>query len=357
MVRRLTVGYDAKGNTLTKADSAGTTTYNWDFENRLTSLALPGGTGTVTFKYDPFGRRIEKSSASGTTNYLYDGNNSVEEADQTGAELTHYSQADSIDEPLAAARSGAIGFYEQDGMGSVTSLTGSTGTVLNSYTYDAYGNVASSTGSFVNPFLYTGRDYDSETGLRYYRARYYDPQTGRFLSEDPLGFGGGDVNFYSYVGNSPTNLDDPFGMTKKIPDDCEELRRYIEDLYRIFDGKRKQYDPVENGSGSIPRRPKFGGGFHEPGIHYFNLIDLQIKLIAALLKWDNTCGGGGNQAPVCDRQKVKETIPPPVIRIPVIDPIADWLRERLQELITWQPPKPNPSQTVPGPIWQWLTAE
>ena len=208
-----TFTYDADGNTLTKVDSSGTTTYGWDFENRLTSVALPGGAGTVTFKYDPFGRRIQKSSASGTTNYLYDGSNSVEEADQTGAELAHYSQGAGVDEPLAAARGGAVGFYEQDGLGSVTSLTASTGAVLNSYTYDAYGNVANSTGSFINPYQFTGRDYDAETGLRYYRARYYDQQTGRFISEDPINFDGG-INFYAFVGNSPTNFIDPFGFAQ-----------------------------------------------------------------------------------------------------------------------------------------------
>lgn len=207
-----TFTYDANGNTLTKSIASGTTTYGWDFENRLTSVALPGGAGAVTFKYDPFGRRIQKSSSSGTTNYLYDGGNSVEEVDQTGAELAHYSQGLSIDEPLAAARAGAVGFYEQDGLLSVTSLTGSTGEVLNSYTYDAFGNVSSSTGSFVNPFLYTGRELDSETGLRYYRARYYDPTIGRFISEDPLRFLSGVDDFFAYVSNNPVILKDPTGL-------------------------------------------------------------------------------------------------------------------------------------------------
>src|SRR6185437_9139235 len=195
-----TFSYDGNGNTSTKSDSNGTTTYTWDFENRLTSVVLPGSGGTVTFKYDPFGRRIQKSSSSGTTNYLYDGSNSVEEMDQSGTEVAHYSQGAGIDEPLAAARGGAAGFYEQDGLGSVTSLTGSTGAMLNSYSYDAFGNVAASTGSFVNPYQFTGRDYDSETGLRYYRARYYDESTGRFLSEDPARFIGG-LNLYRYAHN------------------------------------------------------------------------------------------------------------------------------------------------------------
>jgi RHS repeat-associated protein len=87
-----------------------------------------------------------------------------------------------------------------------------TGTISNSYTYDTFGNLIASTGSLGNPFQYTGRDFDPETGLRYYRARYYDPQTGPFLSEDAIGFGGG-IDFYSFVSNSSPNLVDPLGLT------------------------------------------------------------------------------------------------------------------------------------------------
>src|SRR6185437_16021976 len=135
-----TFDYDSNGNTTTKVDSSGTTLYTWDFENRLTSVTLPGAGGTVWFKYDPFGRRIQKSSLSGMTNYLYDGSNSVEELDQTGAILAHYAQGAGKDEPLAELRSGTGVYYQQDGLSSVTSLTGTTGTISISYTYDAFGN-------------------------------------------------------------------------------------------------------------------------------------------------------------------------------------------------------------------------
>ncbi len=203
--------YDGNGNTLTKVDSSGTTHYNWDFENRLSSVVLPASAGTVTFKYDPFGRRVRKSSAWGTANYLYDGSNSIEEVDPNGALLARYAQGAGIDEPLAEGRGGTSGVYEQDGLGSVTSLSGSSGALADTYTYSAFGSLTASTGTLLNPFQYTGRDYDSETGLRYNRARYYDPSIGRFLSEDPIGFGGGN-NFYPYVGNNPTNFTDPTGL-------------------------------------------------------------------------------------------------------------------------------------------------
>jgi len=83
--------------------------------------------------------------------------------------------------------------------------------LASTYTYDSFGNTTASTGSLTNPFQYTGRQFESETGLYYYRARYYDPTTGRFLSEDPIGFKGG-INHYSYVDNRPLNFTDPFGL-------------------------------------------------------------------------------------------------------------------------------------------------
>ena len=105
-----TYTYDNNGDTLTKTDSSGATTYNWDFENRLSSVVLPGTGGTVSFVYDPFGRRIEKNSSSGTTNYLYDSNNSVAEADAMGGISTHYTQDLGTDDPLAELKNSSIGF-------------------------------------------------------------------------------------------------------------------------------------------------------------------------------------------------------------------------------------------------------
>jgi uncharacterized protein RhaS with RHS repeats len=96
---------------------------------------------------------------------------------QTRAEaFSLASQGQNIDEPLAESTAGAMGFYEQDGLGSVTSLTNSSGALAQTYTFDSFGNTTNSSGSVSNPFRYTGRDFDSETGLYYYRARYYDPR-------------------------------------------------------------------------------------------------------------------------------------------------------------------------------------
>jgi RHS repeat-associated protein len=164
-----------------------------------------------SFKYDPFGRRVYKSSSSGTSVFAYDGDNLVEETSSTGSVVARYQQTQSIDEPLAMLRSSATSYYHADGLGSVTSLSNSAGSIAN--TYDSYGNSTTSTGSLVNPFRYTAREFDSETGLYYYRARYCDSTTGRFLSEDPIGFEAG-ANFYSYVQNDPQDWVDEDGTQR-----------------------------------------------------------------------------------------------------------------------------------------------
>jgi RHS repeat-associated protein len=208
--------YDNNGNLTSKTDSTGTTNYSWDFENRLTQAALPGSSGTVTFRYDPFGRRVQKAftqaGTTTTTNYSYDGDDSIEEVDPSGNLLAKYARTTNIDEPLAESRSGTASYYEADGLNSVTSLTTGAGSLAQSYTFDSFGKLIGSSGSVINPFLYSGREFDSETGLYYYRARYYDPNSGRFLSEDPIQFESNDLNLYRYALGSPVNLGDPYGQ-------------------------------------------------------------------------------------------------------------------------------------------------
>ncbi len=208
-----TYTYDSNGNTLTSVTGSNTTTYAWDFENRMSSVTLPGSGGTVTFAYDPFGRRIKKVTSTTTSIFAYDGDNLVEETNSSGAVVTRYEGTQNIDEPLAMLRSGATSYYHADGLGSVTSLSSSAGAIANTYTYDSFGKLTASTGSLVNPFQYTARESDTETGLYYYRARYYDPTTGRFVSEDPVTFLGGH-NFYDYVGNESVSFIDPSGLAK-----------------------------------------------------------------------------------------------------------------------------------------------
>jgi RHS repeat-associated protein len=219
--------YDSNGNTLTKTAGSNTTSYTWNFENQMSSVTLPGSSGTVTFKYDPFGRRIYKSSSSATSIFVYDEDTLVETVNSSGVAVSRYMSSNEVDEPLAESASGATSFFEEDGLGSVSSLTNSSASVLNSYTYDSFGNLVHSSGSASNPLGYTGRELDSETGLYYYRARYYDPTSGRFTGEDPLLFGGGGSNFYSYVENQAVDETDPFGMSRHCKyGNCKRWRTF-----------------------------------------------------------------------------------------------------------------------------------
>jgi RHS repeat-associated protein len=201
--------YDANGNTL--SDPSGKS-YTWDFENRLTQAVVPGTNGgTTTFKYDPFGRRIYKQSPNFTSVFLYDDDNLIETINGSGNEVTSYAQGQHIDEPLAESHSGTVSYYAPDGLGSVTSLNTPAGTLAQSYSYDSFGNLSNLSGSVTNFLRFTAREFDTETNLYYYRARYYDPNIGRFISEDPITFKGG-TDFYLYGLDSPTNLTDPSGL-------------------------------------------------------------------------------------------------------------------------------------------------
>jgi RHS repeat-associated protein len=211
---------DNNGNTQSKADSTGATSYTWDFENRLSSVTLPGNGGTVSFAYDPFGRRIKKVSSTGTSIFAYDNDgNLVEETNSTGTAVARYAQGLHIDEPLAMLRSGATSYYNADGLGSITSLANATGSLAQTYTFDSFGKQTASSGSLTNPFQYTARELDTETSLYFLRARYLDTATGRFISEDPIGFRGS-VNFYAYVKNRPIDFTDPSGLKDCNGHDC-----------------------------------------------------------------------------------------------------------------------------------------
>jgi RHS repeat-associated protein len=102
-------------------------------------------------------------------------------------------------------------YYQTDGLGSVTSLSSTAGALANTYTYDSFGKTTNSTGSIANRFQYTAREFDPETNLYFYRARYYDPNVGRFIREDPRKEVVRGMNFYAYVRNDAPNFSDPDG--------------------------------------------------------------------------------------------------------------------------------------------------
>lgn len=216
--------YNKNGNLITHETDTTTFDYAYDYENRLTEVLKDrSGTETTTqYKYDPFGRRIEKKviNATGaiTTNYVYDGQNIIFEYDnETGLEKSRYIHGPKVDEPLAMVRgdTNTHHYYHADGLGSIIAITDKDQQVVETYTYSAFGVVKGEGNGIRNPYRFAGREWDAEAGLYYYRARYYDPKTGRFISKDPIGFAGG-INLYAYVGNNPINRIDPFGLQQMI---------------------------------------------------------------------------------------------------------------------------------------------
>jgi RHS repeat-associated protein len=157
------------------------------------------------------GRRIAKSVNNVVTWYVYDGNAILAAYDLSGTVTARYAHGLNIDEPLAVQQGSVTSFYHADGLGSIVALTNAAGSVVQTYSYDSFGNITQS-GGINQPYTYTAREYDSETGLYFYRARYYDPKAGRFITKDPISFAGGDVNLYAYVGNNSINWIDPYGL-------------------------------------------------------------------------------------------------------------------------------------------------
>ena len=201
--------YDNNGNIITKTEGGTTFTFGYDGENRL--VTAENGTTTAGYAYDPFGRRIAKTVNGVTTNYLYDGANILYEYDGSNNITARYTHTTAVDDPLAVEIDGAVYTYHKDTLGSVRTITDNAQTPVATYSYDSFGNMTR-TGTLNQPYTYTGREWDPETGLYYYRARYYDPTIGRFISRDPISFAGGDVNLYGYVQNNPVNKKDPFGL-------------------------------------------------------------------------------------------------------------------------------------------------
>ena len=208
--------YDTNGNLV----SDGAWTYGYDYENRL--IAASNGTVAAAYRYDPFGRRVARTVNSTTTSYLYDGDQVIAEYDASGALLRKYTYGPGIDEPILLQKGADSYYYHRDGLGSVTELTNSSGSVVESYSYDAFGKttIHDSSGNPLtqsalgNRVGFTGRELDPETGLYFYRARYYSSTLGRFLQTDPVGYTAG-INLYSYCSNSPTNFLDPRGLDKQ----------------------------------------------------------------------------------------------------------------------------------------------
>jgi len=197
--------HDANGN----LTSDGTKTYVWNALNQLVEVK-EGTTTLATFEYDGGGRRTEKVAAGLTHQYIYDAEDIVEERiTGSSSDTIRYHHGVGIDEPLARTNGSSVTtYYLADHLGSVVQETNASGAVALEREYDAWG--VATQGASASGYAFTGREWDAETGLAFYRARYYSPLAGRFLSDDSAGLIDG-PNLSSYVRNRPTGAVDPTG--------------------------------------------------------------------------------------------------------------------------------------------------
>ncbi len=167
------------------------------------------GSTTTTTRYAVDGWNPAKMDATGTANF-----DVWAVFNASGSLITRQLQGDGIDQHLAYVTGGGTAYwYLKDHLGSTRSVADNSATVQDALAYDAYGNITSQTAdpSTVPLYTYTGRQLDVETDLQYNRARWYGPATGRWMTQDPMGFNAGDSNLYRYVSNKPTSLVDPEG--------------------------------------------------------------------------------------------------------------------------------------------------
>jgi RHS repeat-associated protein len=195
--------YDDNGNLL--ADGA--RIYEWDTENRLTAVVV--GSHRSEFVYDGFSRRVEiiekdNGSVASDHHFIWCGASICEERDANGTTVVRRYYSDGIQD------GGANYFYHRDHLGSVREVTDNTGAVVARYDFDPFGRRTQTEGTYNAPNGYTGH-WTHKSGLVLTLYRAYDPNIGRWLSEDPIGLKGG-INYYHYGNNNPINIYDPLGL-------------------------------------------------------------------------------------------------------------------------------------------------
>ena len=241
-------GFDGAGNRTTATLPSGSSSYTYNSGNELTSR-LSGST-TTTYSYDGDGNLTGNSAGFGAVynalnqttsitppgqsaqSYNYTGPNQAQLFNNNGNQMVYDKMGlygngtdsyfhDTRGNLLAGLIGAGTYYYLEDGLGSIVGLTDVSGNVVQSYQYDPYGNVTSSTGSITaNPWQFAGGFYDSTTGLYKFGVRYYDPTLGRWTQQDPLGgslFDPSTGNRYAYTNDNPDNLVDPTGTFTITP--------------------------------------------------------------------------------------------------------------------------------------------
>ncbi len=228
--------YEKNGNLVTIDNGLPTQKdIEYDYRNQMVTFTDTAIGQVHTYSYDSFGRRIQcvidSAGSPQTTRYFFDDGQVIEEQDGVGTTQVTYVYGNYIDEVLNMQRGGIDYFYHADDLYNVMAVTDANADVVERYEYEDYGRpidpttlapIVGSPSAIGNTYHFTGRRYDAETGLYYYRTRYLDPRAGRFTSRDTLGIWGDEANFgnaSTYAANNPATYLDPYGWAIDISDD------------------------------------------------------------------------------------------------------------------------------------------
>jgi RHS repeat-associated protein len=213
--------HDTAGNITNLVRGTTTLRMSWNTQGQLTSVTTNNALAE-SYAYDPLGRRVKTTTGGATVYHVYQGDECAADLDSSGNPLRSYTFGQGIDNLLAMtvySVSATNTYYAvKDHLGSVQALVNAAGSVVESYSYDAWGNttIKNAGGTVItasaygNRYMFQGREYSTVTGLYNFRARWYAPTIGRWLSKDPIGLEGG-LNLYAFCGNDAVNFVDPMG--------------------------------------------------------------------------------------------------------------------------------------------------
>jgi len=255
--------YDFEGNLIRKSKAGFDQRLTWNALGQLTSITTNGN--VVTFGYDAMNRRVRRTADGYSRYFLYDEDDLLLELGPDGAVWRSYTHLPGTDRPLSVREFGtgteSVYYYVIEQPGHVRALLDANGSIIGEYAYTPFGEpIATAKGEGIaQPFRFMARELDPGTRLYYVRNRWYDPELGRFISEDPLGLAGG-INTYAYLGSDPMNGRDPSGLMQEDGTICDIMpwlnmcqgpAILLPTLYvgsgAALGGRLSQYGPPETG--------------------------------------------------------------------------------------------------------------
>jgi RHS repeat-associated protein len=331
--------YDHFGNLIHRELADGEVqNYFYDLHDQLVKAEIfkkDGTKETWGYSYDALGRRIGKGrlktsqevsdDLENQTYFVWDGSHLLQEVHSDGRYTYIYTDPDSY-EPLAQVRDWTTEdgesrqqthYFHCDQIGIPREMTNKDGNLLWFGNYTGWGCLKEETkvtDSAYQPFRLQNQYADRETGLHYNFFRYYEPDAGRFVNQDPIGLMGGD-NFYFYSPNIYKWID-ILGLNKCDDERCAKLKAQIAHKSALLIKEFRKYDPVKDGQGGFPMK---GGGVTKPGGHFKEMDDLKRGLKNDITEYMKNCSGndrcgGGKWSPISRTidELANRPVPPPI---------------------------------------------